>query len=245
MAASILSPFPPTRWTLIQRVRAGSEAEARAALELLCRAYWQPLYSVARRRGLPEHDASDAVQGFFESLLRHETFAGAEEAVGRLRHFLLAAFDHYCTQQWQKAQRQKRGGGAEHLNWDDFRDSGQAEQQFIRSAGQQLSVEVLYKREWATAVLDRSLQNLREEYASRGWTDRYELLVRPLLQQEDGSLEQLAAGVGTTAAALRQTLHRMRTHYREAIERELALTLDTDDPRLIREELKELFKAFT
>jgi hypothetical protein len=36
----------------------------------------------------------------------------------------------------------------------------------------------------------------------------------------------------------------MRGHFRDLIERELALTLDSDDPKLIREELAELFKAF-
>jgi RNA polymerase sigma-70 factor (ECF subfamily) len=156
MAAAEPSLFPPTRWTLVERVRAGAGREAQDALEILCRAYWQPLYCVARGRGFAEADAKDAVQGFFECLLRRETFGTAEESAGRLRNFLLGAFGHYCVQQWRKAACQKRGGTREHVSLDDVERPADLERKFLHSAGQDLTPEVLYKREWATAVLERS-----------------------------------------------------------------------------------------
>jgi DNA-directed RNA polymerase specialized sigma24 family protein len=238
--------FPSTRWSLLHRLREGSEEEARAALEALCRAYWQPLYCVARRRAWSEHDAQDAVQGFFEVLLRRETFATADEGTGKLRQLLLRAFDNFCTQQWKKTVRQKRGGGAEHVEISDHFNAEEAERHFQRSGGGAGSAEALYNREWANAVLERSLQALREDYARRGWQERYNLLVGPLLQLDDTtSLEQLAASAGMTAGALRVNLHRMRGHFRDQIERELAITIDSHDPLLIRQEMTELFKAFT
>ena len=238
--------FPATRWTLLQRVRAGSAEEAWEALNTLCRVYWQPLYCVARRKQFSAHDAKDVVQGFFESLLRRETFATADETAGKLRQFLLSCFDNYCGQQWHKANRQKRGGGAEHVEFIEFPDAGKTEQRYLKDIGApSSSIEALYNRQWANAVLERSLHALREDYASRGWQDRYDLLVGPLLQQEDeASLTDLAGRTGQTPGALRVTLHRMRGHYRDQIERELAATLDTDDPALIRAEMAELFKAF-
>lgn len=238
--------FPPTRWTLLKRLRGGSAEEARTALETLCRAYWQPLYCVARHKGLAKHDAQDAVQGFFECLLRRDTFATADEAVGRLRQLLLASFENYCTQQWQKANRQKRGAGAAHIELGEVLDCESAETDFLRCKSGAMSMEALYNREWANAILKRSLNALRADYEKRGWQQRYDLLLGALLQKDDGAThEQLAAIQGTTVGALRVTLHRMRAHYRDQIERELAATLDTDDPRIIREELAELFKAFT
>lgn len=237
--------FPVTRWTLLNRVRAGTEAEARAALETLCCAYWPPLYCVARQKKFSQHDAQDTVQGFFESLLRRETFTTVDETLGKLRTLLLRAFDNYCNQQWNKANRQKRGSGAEHVELGHI-DSDKAEQRFLKTSADSLSIEALYNREWAQSVLERSLEALRADYASRGWLERYELLVGSLLQQDDkASLEHLAKSNNTTGAALRVTLHRMRGHYREKIERELATTLDTDDPKEIREEMAELFKAFS
>lgn len=238
--------FPSTRWTLLHRVRAGTEAEARAALEILCCAYWPPLYFVARQKQLSQHDAQDTVQGFFESLLRRESFTTADKTMGKLRTFLLRAFDNYCTQQWTKANRQKRGSSAEHVELGGHIDSDKAEQRFLKTSADCLSIEALYNREWAQSVLERSLEALRADYASRGWLERYDLLVGALLLQDDeGSLVQLAARANMTAGALRVTLHRMRGYYRDKIERELAATLDTDDPKEIREEMAELFKAFS
>ncbi len=133
-AAASPNLFPSTRWTLLQHVRAGSAAEARAALETLCRTYWYPLYCVARQKQLAEHDAQDAVQGFFESVLRRETFSTVDESAGKLRQLLLTAFDNYCTQQWQKAHRLKRGGGAEHVEFTELIDTEQAELRYLRSS---------------------------------------------------------------------------------------------------------------
>lgn len=237
--------FPSTRWTLLKCLRGESAEEARAALDTLCRAYWQPLYCVARQKGLSRHDAQDAVQGFFECLIRRETFATADEAAGKLRQLLLAAFDNFCGQQWQKANRQKRGAGALHVELGEALDCDSAEKKFLRSNSATASMEVLYNREWANAVLERSLNALRADYERRGWQQRYEMLVGPLLQSEDAtSLEQLAASHGVTSGSLRVTLHRMRGHYRNQIERELSATLDSDDPAIIRQEMAELFKAF-
>lgn len=243
--ASAPSLFPPTRWTLLQRVREGGAEEARAALETLCRAYWQPLYCVARQKQLATHDAQDAVQAFFESILRREVFTTADETAGKLRNLLLRSFDNFCAQRWVHDHRQKRGAGAEHVELGQFLDCHAAEKNFLAFGGAGVSLEVLYNREWARAVLERSLAALREDYAQRGWQERYDLLVGPLLQQSgEGTLEQLAMKAGTSHGALRVTLHRMRGHFRDKIEQELATTLDSDDPALIRAEQAELFKAF-
>ena len=237
--------FPDTRWSLLHRVRAGSEAEVWAALETLCRTYWHPLYCVARQKRLAVHDAQDAVQGFFASILRRETFTTADETKGKLRHLLLRAFDNYCAKQWVRDHRQKRGGAAEHLEFTEWIDSHAAEKKFLSSGSETFSMEVLYNRQWAHTVLEHSLAALRADYVQRGWQARYDLLVGPLLQQENEStLEQMATRAGMTAGALRVNLHRMRGHYRDKIERELATTLDSNDPALIREEMAELFKAF-
>ncbi len=121
----------------------------------------------------------------------------------------------------------------------------EAERQFQISGAGGDTLEALYNREWANAVLESSLRALQDDYDKRGWLERYQLLVAPLLQQDDAdSLEQLAARAGMTAGALRVNLHRMRGHYRDQIERELATTIDSNDPKLIREEMTELFKAF-
>lgn len=58
-----------------------------AAMEVLCRAYWSPLYAYLRRSepGLSSHDAKDLVQGFLARLIERGDleFVGPEK--GRFR----------------------------------------------------------------------------------------------------------------------------------------------------------------
>lgn len=237
------TPFPNTRWTLLQKLRDGSEEDARVALESLCRAYWTPLYAVARYERIPEHDAQDAVQGFFVTLLRRETFAKADASQGKLRSLLLKSFHNYCHTEWRKAQRQKRGDGAEHVPLHDVLAAEERLSKDLQAPG--LSAERLYAREWARAVLDRSLSALRAHYVERGQTERFDLLQGPLMQDDDAArLDALAAAADMAPGALRTALHRMRAQYRERIERELSTTLDTTDPAVIQHEIGELFRAF-
>ncbi|MBL9117704.1 MAG: hypothetical protein JNJ83_22040 [Verrucomicrobiaceae bacterium] len=236
--------FPPTRWTLLQRLQDGSGGDAMAALEQICKSYWSPLYFVARSRGYTTHDAQDAVQGFFESLLRRETLAKADQAAGKLRQLLLRSFENYCGQQWHKAARVKRGGAAEHVPFAEWMDSDEAERHFLQTGTSHSTAEQLYNREWANSLLKRSLTSLQQDYTHRGWTERYDALVRLLLEQDDGTaMDAATQRLGTTTNNVRVILHRMRGHYRDHIERELGRTLDTDDPILIRKEMVELFQA--
>jgi DNA-directed RNA polymerase specialized sigma24 family protein len=237
------TPFPNTRWTLLQKLREGSEEDARAAHEALCRAYWTPLYAVARYGRMTEPDAQDAVQGFFVTLLRRDTLAKADAEQGKLRNLLLKSFSHYCLNEQRKEYRIKRGEGAEHVPLHDIGGTESRISQDLHAPG--LSAEKLCAREWARAVLDRSLAALCQHYTDRGQAERFTLLQGPLMQDDDAAtIEALATRAGLSPGSLRSTLHRMRAQYRERIERELAVTLDTNDPAVIQQEVGELFRAF-
>jgi RNA polymerase sigma-70 factor (ECF subfamily) len=241
--SSSSTAFPNTRWTLLQKLRDGTEDDARAALESLCRTYWAPLYAVARYERMSEHDAQDAVQGFFEAMLRRDTFATADAAQGKLRSLLLKAFSNYCHTEWRKTQRQKRGEGAEHLALQEIVAMESRMSKDLQAPG--LSVEKIYAREWARAVLDRGLASLRQFYEERDQADRFALLQGPLLQEDNaGRLDELARSTGLAPGAIRVALHRMRTQFRTHIERELSTTLDTTDPAIIQREIMDLFQAF-
>ena len=68
------APFPLTRWSLV----VSSHGQDAAALEELCRLYWQPLYSFCRRSGLNIEDAEDVTQRFFLDLLKDRATLLAE-----------------------------------------------------------------------------------------------------------------------------------------------------------------------
>src|SRR5687767_6261749 len=94
--------FQTTRWSVV--VAAGKENDSTAgrALELLCGAYWFPLYAYVRRKGHSAEDAADLVQGFFASFLERHGVAAADQSRGRFRTFLLASLDHFITNQWRR-----------------------------------------------------------------------------------------------------------------------------------------------
>src|SRR5437773_972735 len=95
--------FPPTRWSLIARLKGGDEVAARGALEELCAAYHYPLYCYIRRRGLAQHDAEDALHDFFAKLLRLDAFADADAGKGRLRTFLATGLQRFLIN-WHRDQ---------------------------------------------------------------------------------------------------------------------------------------------
>ncbi len=85
------APFGTTRWSVIAACASGddSAASAHAALTQLCRDYWPPLYSFARRRGYNRDDAQDLVQGFFAQFLGNKAYAQTDRRKGKFRTFLL------------------------------------------------------------------------------------------------------------------------------------------------------------
>jgi len=240
---SAQSNFPLTRWTLLENLREGSPEQSKWALETLCRAYWFPLYVVARKRFAKE-DAEDAVQGFFLSLLKREALHQADSSRGKLRSFLLASFENFCNQQWERQNTLKRGGQVEHLQL--FTDHG-AETRYIQHAeASKEDIETLYNREWARTVLEASLESLRQEYDRRGHASRFRLLAVHLTETDpELGMQAASLSAGMTLEAYRTALHRLRKEYRTKIEQELAKTLDGAEPVLIREELHELFRVFS
>ena len=73
--------FPHTRWSVVVRANAGSEAGAHEALADLCRDYWRPLFYFARRKGHSPEDAQDLTQGFIAELLERNAIARADHLI--------------------------------------------------------------------------------------------------------------------------------------------------------------------
>jgi DNA-directed RNA polymerase specialized sigma24 family protein len=233
--------FPHTHWTLLKSLEGASDEERQAALNGICKAYWYPLYAAARRKGLGEEDAQDIVQALFLRLLKRGTLLEVDQTKGKLRTFLLAMLDNLMHQQWRTDTRVKRGGGAEHLSWIDVTD---AESRLLHAPAQG-DQDKLFLRDWASTLLQSSLDRVRDSYQQKQQLDRFELLAPFVTQPEyDRRIVEVAEEQNMTAAHLRVLIYRFRQQYRESIEQEIALTLDTSDPAQIRQEMVELFKAF-
>ena len=94
--------FPPTRWTLIASSRESAEAR-RAAMEELLRAYWKPLYTYARRKGLTIEAAKDAIQDFFARLLERDFLSALDPGKGPLRAYLKTSLANHLINRHESA----------------------------------------------------------------------------------------------------------------------------------------------
>ena len=64
--------FATTQWSQVLAAKDGGETHARQALEILCSAYWYPLYAYVRHQGYDPEEARDLTQGYFAELLDKE-----------------------------------------------------------------------------------------------------------------------------------------------------------------------------
>jgi RNA polymerase sigma-70 factor (ECF subfamily) len=232
--------FTTTRWSVVLRAGSTNPEQARAALEQLCRDYWYPLYAYVRRKGHGPEDAADLTQDFFAKLLGSDFASGLKVEGGRFRSFLLTALNRFLIKQWQKAQRQKRGGGSFIASLDALIEE-RGEASYVSEASHAESPEHLFQRAWAETLLLRVLERLAKECAERADT-RFEVL-KPFLAAGDDppALTDAAALLGLSLPAFKSLLHRFRQRYRELLLEEVGQTVGTASD--VAEELRGLLQA--
>jgi len=227
--------FQTTHWSVILEAAGG---DSDVALERLCRAYWFPLYAFVRRQGHDAHDAQDLTQGFFELFLAKHYLKDVNRDRGRFRSFLLASIKHYVSNEWKKANRQKRGGLVETISFD----AADAEERYRLEPAEESSAELTYDRRWASAVLNSVLAKLRGEFAQAGKDDRFQELSGFIFQEPAaGEYARLAAQWRVTESGVRSSVQRIRQRYAALFREEIAQTVS--DPRDVDGEIAHLLAA--
>jgi RNA polymerase sigma factor (sigma-70 family) len=232
--------FTTTHWSVVLAAGHRETSECAAALEMLCRAYWHPLYGYLRRRGRSPHDAQDLTQAFFARLLEKDYLQSVDPRKGKFRSFLLAALEHFLANEWRSGRAQKRGGGVTFVSLDDTK----AEQRYLQVPGSNLSPEQFFEQQWASTLLDRVLSRLREEFLAAGKDPLFEELKVFLTGDKSAaSYAELAVKLSTTEAALKMAVSRMRHRYGELLREEIAQTVSR--PEEIQGELQALYAALS
>ena len=208
-------------------------------MEELCRAYWFPLYVYIRRRGYSKEDAEDLTQAFFAKLLEKNDFAGLNSERGRFRAFLLASLKHFLANEWDKSQRQKRGGGNAHLSLD----WQTADAKFQVATTNEPGPDQAYDREWAVTLLARVIDCLQKENETARRGKQFAQLKIFLTDSKDeSSYREAAKNLNLDETAVRVAVHRLRKRYRQLLRGEISQTLS--NPADLDEEMQALFKAF-
>ena len=229
--------FQTTLWSVVDLAKESGE-DGSAALGILCETYWKPLYIYARRRGLQDEDARDAVQSFFLKVLEKDYLEPADKEKGRFRTFLLTCYQRFLSNEYKRENAQKRGGHLNRVHIDWQTDGIQIHAP--STAGD--VAERQFERDWAFALLDRAMKRLTEieERAGRG-----ELLSRVgqgiFMGAEIIDYADLASELGVTKNSLKVAVHRLRKRLKDAIVDEVRLTVNSEDE--IEEELQHLLQA--
>jgi len=222
-----MASFPTTRWS---RVVAAGDGD-RDALQVLCTAYWQPLYSFARRAGAAPEEAQEQVQDFLGAFVARNDFARVSDDRGRFRSYLLRAFRNHCAKRRARERAIKRGGGAAPVAWEDV------EPMYAESEAR--SPEEEFERQWARRLVERAKARVAEAYAQR------QPLLNALFPMLSGNLDRPYAELGTelgmSEGAVKVAAHRLRRRFRDALRAEVSDTIA--DPSHLDDELRHLMAA--
>ncbi len=228
--------FPPTHWSLIAAARDGTERDAAAALDALCRTYWQPLYAFARRRGVPQDNAADAVQGFLSDFIERGDLLRSNPQKGRFRSFLLTAFQNHLVSELRREQAQKRGGDITFVALDDML----REEAWHQKSEAGLGPEQAYDMRWAEETMRRALANVEESYRRGGKMEAFLALRPALLGELAEDVDAVARSLGITVGGVGAAVFRLRAKFREALRVEISQTVASKEE--LEDEVRYLIK---
>jgi len=231
--------FATTHWSVVLAAGCSRDPNAHEALAKLCGLYWYPLYVSVRRRGYSPEDAQDLTQAFFARLLEKNYVGQADRQRGKFRTFLLAALDHFLADEWDRIHRLKRYPGQPLFSLDAL----EAEERYRLEPIDRWDASKLYERRWATTLLEHALARLEAEFSDTGRGAAFAQLKQFLIGPgTEVSYGEAAARAGTTAAALKMSVSRLRRRCRELLREEIAATVGT--PEEAEEEYRALLAAF-
>jgi RNA polymerase sigma factor (sigma-70 family) len=230
--------FATTHWSVVSAAGKSSSPQHKKALEALCQSYWFPLYAFLRRLGYDNHQAEDYTQAFFAHILEKHDLRTADPKYGKFRSFLLIRLKYFLSDERDRAQAKKRGGGRKILSLN-FHN---AEGQYALEPADRLSPEVLFEKSWALTVLERTTDRLEAHMAGKNKQKLFDHLKVYLTTEKDViPYKDMAAELDMTEDSIRVAVHRLRRQYRKLLRDEIAQTVADEDQ--IDEEMGCLFAA--
>ncbi len=229
------SGFPITQWDLVALARdEGKRADE--ARERLCRMYWDPLWSFARKKGLRYADAQDAVQDFLAHFLeKGGGFGAADQERGRMRSYLLKCFENHLIGQWQMRGALKRGapgGTVPYEEADHAPPDGE-------------TPERLYLRKWALSIMSLTMERLAEKYRRMHRVEEYKILW-PMMgadRADYGAIPVVAQKMEVSEGLVRTRLSRLRERFQQTLMATIGETMGGASEEEVLEEMKVLREA--
>lgn len=233
VAGMIAGMFPATQWTELARATLHGDAAGRAALESLCRAYWEPVRRAILAKGWERDEAEDLAQEFFLDFMERGVLNRADRERGKFRTFLQVVLDHWLVDEWRRRHAERRGGGVDALSWEALRDMEQLEMMADDEEVEEFDLA------WAEAVMKAALARVMGELAGRHGDERAGVMGAFLgAGGEVVSYEEGGRRLGLTLAAFKSEVLKWRRRLRECLRAEVRRTVGA--PHEIDEEMEYL-----
>lgn len=238
----IRDKFLSTHWSLVKGIKQ-QEDRKRALMDLLIQRYWKPVYCYLRRKGYPDEQAKDLTQGFFhEVVLSRHLIERADPALGSFRSLLLHALGQYLIDENRKEATGKR------IPKDKLVPLDTQDTEILAESIQAFDPEESFNYVWKMDLLDRALNEVKENYMSQGmethWRLFHDHVLAPTLQGREPSplkdvLSQYDLENTTVASHMLTTVKRRLQNVLRKQVRQMALT-----SAAVEEELQEIQKFF-
>ena len=204
-------------------------------MEKLCRAYWRPLYAFIRREGHGVEDARDLTQAFFARLLEKEWLSHLQDQRGKFRSFLLTLLKNFLSDERDRENALKRGGGQTVIPLDEL----EALEREALEPANALTAEQEFERRWALALIERTNQRLHDEYTAGDKRTLFEALKDGQFgARGDLTYAELGERLGLSEAAIKSAALRLRRRHAEIVREEIAQTVTSKDE--LEDEIRHL-----
>lgn len=236
--------FPTTDWGLFVDIRSDNTFLKLAALDILIRRYWRPVYIFLKYSGKDEHDAKDLTQAFFANWAQQESFGKADPQKGRFRSFLLSSLKRFAQNEHRAAQAKKRAPTAGLLSLDELMDN--PEHSFEPATN--LTPEAAFNQVWAKEVVQRVLTLFEKECAQTDKAMHYAIfsrrLILPILDgASEPSYAALAEEFSITEKQAANCLLTAKRAFQRLLKDEISLYAASEQE--ISMEVKDLFSILS
>jgi DNA-directed RNA polymerase specialized sigma24 family protein len=218
--------FPATQWTELARATLHGDDSGKAALEALCRMYWEPVRQVILLKGWERDEAADLAQAFFLFFMEQNVLHRADREKGRFRTFLQAVLSRWLVSEFRHRTAAKRGGRQVTLALDDLSD---AEMPTLEG-----DTATTFDQHWARVVMANALARVQAECAAKHGDAGF--MVMGIFLGAGGealSYEEASSRMGLTLSVFRSEVltwrRRLREHLRAEVRRTVCAPHEIDE----------------
>ena len=235
---NVRAGFPPTRHSVIERIRDADPDARREAFGDLIDGYWKPVYKHLRLTwSVDAEEARDVTQAFFADAFQKAWLERYEPEKARFRTFVRLCADRFLMNTRQAASRIKRGGDVQMLPLDFAAAEAEMQRHGLSAAA---DGEEFFRREFVRTLFDRAVEAVRKEFTESGRHVHLTLFERyDVDPADDVSYGGLAREFGLSEARVTNYLAQVRRSFRARALEALRSLTGTDEE--FRREARELF----